>query len=368
MQMPLDMAKIEKTLDNSLEAAIDPMRWPDILDNLVSATGSFSAHLTPTSAITPDTVVCTDSMKAGIKEYFADGWHLNDWRLRGIPVLMRTGTARDQEYSSREDFERNPFYRFQAKHRIGKSCIIGFTAAPGELLALTLHRTLEQDFYSDQEAAVLQRVGMRLAGCAKIAQAISSQRVAGMTDAFQMAGVAAVFFDRSCRVTTVTGAAETLFGSEIDVKNRMLVCRVHGVTSSLQRKMRAVTGEGWLSHGEPSDVVFVERDNGKPLRVVVQRLGGLLPDLFAHSVGVCLFSDASRSQAPSVGQLSALFGLTTSEGGVAQMIAQGLSLREIAKQKKISYETVRTHLRAIFSKTKTRRQAELAKLLAQYES
>lgn len=364
--MSLNLVKLDQALDRSLEAAIDPTLWPEIMDKVVAATGSFGANLIPTSNITPGAVIVTDSMKSGFEQYWADGWNANDWRLQGIPLLRRKGTARDQEYTSQDQFERSLFYRFQAKHRIGRSCIIGFASAPEEILTLTLHRTLDRDFYNDEESAVFQRIGTRLAASARIARAMSSSKVAGMTEAFQTAGIPAVFFDRFCRVTTVTAAAERLFGPEIDVSSRMLVCHSHSATCAIQNRMRAVIGERWLRPDEPSDAVSISRDGGRPLRVVVQRLGGNLPDLFAHSVGVCLITDTRQKQEPNVKHLCTLFGLTATEGSIATMIAQGMSLREIAERKSISYETVRTHLRSIFSKTDTRRQAELAKLLAHF--
>lgn len=174
---PLRLEKLDHALDRSLEAALDPTLWPEILDRVVEATGSFGAHLTPTSTITPDTVICTDGMKAGIAEYFSDGWHLNDWRLRGIPLLKTSGTARDQQYSSQEHFETHQFYHFQAKYGVGKSCIIGFSSSSDDLLALTLHRTLSSDFYSNEEAAVFQKIGARLTAAAQIARAMSESKV-----------------------------------------------------------------------------------------------------------------------------------------------------------------------------------------------
>lgn len=362
--MRLQLEKLDHALDRSLEAALDPTLWPEILDKVVDATGSFGAHFTPTSAITPDTVICTGRMKTGFAEYFSDGWHLRDWRLRGVPLLKKSGTARDEEYSSREQFEGNQYYRFMAKYGIGKSCIIGFASSPDDILALTLHRTLGSDFYSDEEAAVFQRVGTRLTASASIARAMSSSKVSGMMEAFQAAGVAAVFFDRFCRVTSVTAAAEKLFGPEIDVTNRMLVCGSHSATSAIQNRMRAVIGERWLRADEPSGAVSVARNGKRPLRVLVQRLGGNLPDLFAHSVGVCLITDMGQETEPNVQHLCLLFGLTAAEAAIAVMVSQGMPLREIAERKGISYETVRTHLRSIFSKTDTNRQAELTKLVA----
>ncbi|MCR6500825.1 LuxR C-terminal-related transcriptional regulator [Shinella sp. CPCC 101442] len=361
--MTLNLEKLDRALDRSLEAAVDPTLWPKILDEVVEATGSFGANLIPTAAIRPDVVMCTESMKPGFSQYFADGWHLNDWRLQGVPLLKKTGTARDQQYTSRDQFERHRFYRFQAKYGIGRSCIIGFASSPDEILTLTLHRTLDCDFYSDEEAVVFQRAGTRLAASARIARAMSGSRVAGMMEGFQAAGVAAVFFDRFCRVTSVTAAAEALFGPDIDVNNRVLVCHSHSTTSAIQNRMRAVIDAHWLKSDRPSGAVSVSRHGGRPLKVLVQRLGGNLPDLFAHSVGVCLITDLAREAEPNAQHLCLLFGLTAAEAAVAITLSQGMTLREIAERKGISYETVRTYLRSIFSKTDTKRQAELVKLV-----
>ncbi|WP_209601486.1 helix-turn-helix transcriptional regulator [Sinorhizobium kostiense] len=95
----------------------------------------------------------------------------------------------------------------------------------------------------------------------------------------------------------------------------------------------------------------------------IQRLGGNLPDFFSHSVGACLIEDIGREQRQNQEQLRQLFGLTATEAIIATMISQGVTLQRIAQDRAISYETARTHLRNIFSKTNTRRQAELAALL-----
>ena len=57
-----------------------------------------------------------------------------------------------------------------------------------------------------------------------------------------------------------------------------------------------------------------------------------------------------------------LHGLTAAESRIAGGIVQGRTLQEIAGEAGISLETVRTHLKRIFRKTSTRRQAELVRL------
>jgi DNA-binding CsgD family transcriptional regulator len=61
--------------------------------------------------------------------------------------------------------------------------------------------------------------------------------------------------------------------------------------------------------------------------------------------------------------LFAVFGLTPAECRIATMLAEGLSLKEIAQVQGTQHETVRKQLRAIYQKTSTNRQPELIRLL-----
>lgn len=66
---------------------------------------------------------------------------------------------------------------------------------------------------------------------------------------------------------------------------------------------------------------------------------------------------------PDPSALSALFGLTLRETELAQALLDGKTLEEYAKVAGVGYGTVRSQLRAVFSKTGVRRQAELVRLL-----
>ena len=58
-----------------------------------------------------------------------------------------------------------------------------------------------------------------------------------------------------------------------------------------------------------------------------------------------------------------LYDLTRAEATVAALVAGGKSVREIADEVGVREDTVRTHLKKIFDKTGTKRQAELVKLV-----
>ena len=67
---------------------------------------------------------------------------------------------------------------------------------------------------------------------------------------------------------------------------------------------------------------------------------------------------------PSEGRLRKLFDLTPAEARLAQRLACGDSVEEVAQALHIKMTTARTQLAAIFAKTDTRRQAKLVAILS----
>jgi DNA-binding CsgD family transcriptional regulator len=68
---------------------------------------------------------------------------------------------------------------------------------------------------------------------------------------------------------------------------------------------------------------------------------------------------------PQAAFLKTKFGLTTAEARLVLRLMMGDSLQCAANALGIKYETVRTHLKSIFQKTGTRRQAELVIVVIQ---
>src|SRR5690606_32396059 len=71
----------------------------------------------------------------------------------------------------------------------------------------------------------------------------------------------------------------------------------------------------------------------------------------------------SEGAAPDAASLSAAFGLTPAEARVAMALTQGKALAKIAGDLNVSRTTIAFHMRNLFQKTGTRRQAELVALL-----
>ena len=65
----------------------------------------------------------------------------------------------------------------------------------------------------------------------------------------------------------------------------------------------------------------------------------------------------------SIDRLRCQFGLTPAEARLAFHIVKGETLRSAAVELSISYETARSHLKNIFGKTGTCRQAQLVMII-----
>jgi DNA-binding CsgD family transcriptional regulator len=94
------------------------------------------------------------------------------------------------------------------------------------------------------------------------------------------------------------------------------------------------------------------------LMVFISSLASGAGDANLPAVAVMLIDPAQRVQLPEP-LLAELFGFTPTEASIAMRLADGQRKEDIAEQMEISTTTVAFHLRNLFQKTDTRRQAEL---------
>lgn len=76
-----------------------------------------------------------------------------------------------------------------------------------------------------------------------------------------------------------------------------------------------------------------------------------------------VFSDPERNPPSMVASLMQSYGLTRAEARLTETLAAGASLHDASDQLNVSINTLRTQLCAVFTKTDTRRQSELLRLL-----
>lgn len=115
-------------------------------------------------------------------------------------------------------------------------------------------------------------------------------------------------------------------------------------------------------NGARSVAAWVRYDRAPPYRLVVMSV----PEAFdsrGAALVVLIFGPLERGFI-SVDVLQQVYGLTKSQAEVARSLFSGLTVERTASVLKLSLNTVRTHLKHIFSKCEVQSQGELLRLLA----
>ena len=122
---------------------------------------------------------------------------------------------------------------------------------------------------------------------------------------------------------------------------------------------RAVATGSAVMLGQPDAGLIL---HAVPLRPTHADVWGVRLD--AEPLGLVIMLQPGMRPAGSATLLRTTFGLTAAEADLAAAIVSGESLRDYGDRRGRSLHTVRTHLKAVFAKTGTNRQAELVQKLS----
>ncbi len=138
-----------------------------------------------------------------------------------------------------------------------------------------------------------------------------------------------------------------------------------GETSALRRLIHDAIATHNGKGGQSGGALALPRPSLKrPLNVLVTPLFSHNQLAVQRRATVALFlSDPEATEEADDDALRRLFGLSRAEANVASLLMQGKEVKQVSEELHVSLATTRTHLRSIFDKTGTRRQAELVQLI-----
>lgn len=207
-----------------------------------------------------------------------------------------------------------------------------------------------------------QSVGERVAMLRDYVIALESERrmVSSALDAIPMA---VVVVNQGATVRYANKLAEHMLG----LKDGLLILqgRLTAAGSNDNGQLRGRIAEiaaGSAEAGAPPWAAMrIERDDGMAWFIRIAPLDPPAQPATGGNLVIVLISDPSLPVKPSISMLRQLHGLTYAEADILGRLTMGMRLQEIADELGVSVETVRTHLKAIFTKTGTSRQAELVR-------
>lgn len=171
-----------------------------------------------------------------------------------------------------------------------------------------------------------------------------------------------------CQTLFVNSAAEALLEQHKGIS-------IHGngiQLSDAQQSRRlaelifnATVGKTDSAMPEAGGMFYQHAPYYKSLSILVSPLNreGIDFEIKGNKSALVIFSDPGNRARPAEELLTELYHLTDAEARVASLLCGGLTMNDICEQLHLSLNTVKTHLKSVFQKTGTRRQAELVNLI-----
>jgi DNA-binding CsgD family transcriptional regulator len=127
----------------------------------------------------------------------------------------------------------------------------------------------------------------------------------------------------------------------------------------------AKAAEGEIEAGRA--IAIKRPSGGRDYSLLVSPVWGNLiqveTEALDYPIAVVFMQGPEQASHTQAGLLQELYNLTVAESRVLDLLVSGFSVKEQASQLDIQANTIRTHLKNIFSKTRTNSQAELVKLV-----
>ena len=356
----LDRSRLVTAVDGLYEAAAVPALWPSALQSLATATGG-SHGLILYAPPHRGWYACSPDMKECVDTFFAQNWMSSNVRAPNGIKAGRDGQVvfSDSTIFSPGELDRAPiqsefFSRYDLRH------FFGFDFVPGQVLG-TIERN---DHAIDQwELDEMRRALPHFRRIGQLALARGLGIADGAVAALDAVDVGAIAVDHNGRILRMNARAEAICPSVLTIREGAMRARHAKAAPAFERLVLQASSPNTTADLDFTDVVALPRQDRRPVAARAVPLKGAAQDIFQLAKAIVLLIDPDNRRRADAGFLSRVFGMTASEARVAERLARGESVAEIAATMNISVETVRTHLKAVFLKTGTRRQAELSALL-----
>lgn len=353
------------------DAAADARCWPAFLTALARATGDRIAAIDFHDARAANGSLAAQvgldpSWQKSYDEYYRtlNPW-LNQPRVPTSPgTVATTGMMFPEEELTRSEY----YHDFLAPQGLfrGLGAIIDDSAST--LAAITILRPKQRGTFTSRDVALLRALVPHLQRGLQFHRrivAIDSHR-RSLGDALDLLPVGVFLLGRDGALLVVNRAARGLLDQNDGLSARRdgLAAAGHAECTALRVLIRTAVrpGEG-VSSGGTMVISRPSRRRSYLVMVVPVSARRFTLDGPAQPVAAVVVTDPEREETTPAELLMGLFGLTPAEARLAALLAEGKSLAESAADLRVSLNTVRTHLKRVLSKTDSRGQADLVRLI-----
>jgi DNA-binding CsgD family transcriptional regulator/PAS domain-containing protein len=345
-------------------AAVTPEHWIAAMADISRVCGATGGGIILAEGATRS--VKSASIAPDALHEYSTHYHRVDYVLDAVehgPVgLVHSGKALI-ELDARSEFNAD----WMRPHRMDDGLFVRLTPGPLPTCFLVAAAGRDESF------ATPERVDLVNAIVPHLQQALRTQHhleelkreAADVADAVDSMPAAVLVVGPKASVMHANSVAETTLSGTgaLGVRGGRLRAAHGGADDDLQRSVTDALGLTEVGARRGSSLLCPRRDGRRPLVLHVFPFTTQRGEHCAPRALVVVV-DPERRTEPTAPMLRRLFGLTHAEADVAIRVAAGQGLTPIAEELTLSMATVKTHVRHIFEKTDTHRQAELVRLLA----
>jgi DNA-binding CsgD family transcriptional regulator len=360
------------------ESAANPQHWPTFLENAARELDATKAALHVHYFASGNTIHTAEgscavaigydasSLAAYANHYASKDIYVQRIRER-FPLGMNAGTS-EGLVTSGEYRNTELYHDFCRPNEVFHTCWSVVQQTKSIAAGLGFIRPENAKPYSANDVHLLKLLNPHLAKAFRLQRVLeraadSNKALLGSIAQFDF-GV--IGLDGERRITNLSTRAKHLLDQQDGI--RVQASRLeatHPPENRRLQEMLTTTGQIWENpHQPPCNTLLLSRkSHEKPLHLFVFPFvsSGLLVE--EHTQMLVFLSDPSSKPASRASVLRALYGLTPTESRLADLLLQGLEVREAADQLRTTLETTRFHLKRVLAKTGTHRQTELIRLM-----
>ena len=334
-------ADFERLVIDAYAAAADSDHWPAFLAHMRASFGADSATLQIHDLENLAGAIALSSGTDSATEHAYNSYYaaLNPW-VTSAGAALRPGRVLTSEMVLTPDaLERTEFYADflrPAGLRHSVAAVVQRSDSTIAFFALQLSR--KRGALADEDIERVERLMPHLTRAVELHRRVGALREQhrALRDTLDLTPWAVLLVDRRWRIVFANRRAAAI--------ERATLARV---------LLAAQSGGG-----------AVLREEAPPLAVTVAPLAEANPfDAVDAATRIVVVVDPAHERGLPESWLREAFGLTPAEARLAMALARGASLDEIAGSTNVRVATLRAHLKRVFSKTGTRRQSELVRLV-----
>ncbi len=366
----IKMIKDEELLAKIYAAPLYPNSWADVLDDLASITGSRGAVLGVERHDGWSGWRASNSLEPHISRQIMDNRDTSKSIITPrLKALNLDEFVAEHTIFTDADWLSTPFMRDYGipnglKHTAGT-----FIKLPtGDEILIFCIKDSNKPPFSKSEISRLNELRPHLARATVLTTAIGMSKLDALIFAPDKLSFPVFALDSECRVIKTNDNDFMTLGYFLKHSSGICEFKTKNHDVSLKEIIQSVI----VSNSSKS--IPIKSSNGRHAVIHIMPMQSIYRELFdmnnvssnefQHSSVIAYITEVKHDKNISSSILRYMFDLTGAESRVTADISSGLSVDEIATKSKLSKETVRTHLKSIFSKTGVNRQSQLVSLVA----